>query len=201
MAIPTFKNTTSTVKTTTTKINEKARVISKGLDRSFPNAKASMLSAVTSKPTYGKVKVLNKNTRRAKTSKSSGKGRGKPKHFKNSSASNYEANIKTTHTFERNLKPLVHVLTTLTHTRIHKLRSSTPAAIVGARVEHALPTLQRAVIQQYTPSRTDNSAFRRAQRSRRLRLTTTYHALRYLLVSAPRLRASKTALSTGRAPY
>lgn len=189
------------MKTTTPRTNEKARVISKGLDRSLPNAKVGMLPAVASKPAYGKVKILNKNARRARTSKFSGKGRRKLKHFKSNSASNYETNIKTTHNFERNLKLLAHVLTPLAHTRTHKLRSSAPAAIVGVSVEHALPTLQRTVIHQYTPRGTDNSAFLRAQRNRRLRLATTYHSLRYLLVSAPRLRASKMALSTGRTPY
>jgi len=180
---------------TTATNTKKARVISKGLDRSLSNSSRGASTVQTPRRFNSNRKALNKNPRGVRASKFRGRSK---KYFKNNRASNYEANMKITHNFNRALKTAGVTLVAGLKKPTNPQRVTTPVVVSGLKVGHLLPALRNTVVRQYQKGKADTSIFLRAQLNYRLRLHATYRSLRYLLVRAARLRASsRAALSIG----
>jgi hypothetical protein len=160
-------------------VTKKARLIFKDLDRS-PSRTSPRSGVVKTKlKTYAK-QPSNKTSREKLHVKPRMKFRRGP--------SNYEANLKTTHSLasKRTCKTLkLQELMPLRNARYNKL----PFASDRLEVEHEVPAVRRTLLHQYHPNKTVNSTSR-TQRTQQLRLLATYSPARYLLAGIPRLRAN-----------
>jgi len=190
MATITRNSNASAKVTSPSSPNKPARLISKDLDRS--------LSQVSKRHDNIKTQLKTHTSRRGSL-KPHNKFHGRfGKKFKNS-PSNYEANLKITHTLNR---PLNHGSLTLRPKGFPRTGpySKRPIAVNALALDHNASTLHRNVIHQYRQHKPDSRASLHAQRVRNLRLAVSYPPARPLVSRAAHVRASmKAPLYTARA--
>lgn len=164
--------------TVTTK---KARVISKDLDR-------SPLQVSTK---YNRTKrELTRYKNLSTSSKSQNKFRTVFGKKYTNAPSNYEANMKITHTLVR---PLQRKLLTFQPTapRCSGSYNKLPFSVIALPAERDAATLHRVVVQQYQPRQSTSSIHARTQRVRQLRRAATYSRARPFLIGTSRVRANR----------
>ena len=179
---------TSSTSTSTVVAPKKARVISKDLNRS------PLRKAVQSKSKQRPLKL---------STKFRGKARGRsPRTFKKNGPSNYEANIRVTHTFTPNAPSKKLTLRYSAVSFSPRGYKQLPAATSGLGIDQALLAGQRVLVAHYQPDQAITGRPMRTKRNHRLRLESDYRSLRCALTSAQRLRANyRAAVQVTRTRY
>jgi len=173
----TSRNSSTPVKVTSIVVaTKKARLISKELDRS---------------PSQVSPKIVNfKSGLKTHAKRHSNKSRGMHQKKFKFAPSNYEANLKITHSLSSTLSSEKLAFPHVKNVR-QGLYKRLPAANSERTPEVNTAALQRTFTQRYQPRKFTADSLLHRQRAHLLRVGTTYSAARFLLASAPRARAGK----------